>query len=78
MEILHTLFSDTTTITMILASFFTSAITAAMGIGGGVVLMAIMAVFLPVSALVPVHGIVQMASNADARGFSGASLFGQC
>ena len=64
MEILHTLFSDTTTITMILASFFTSAITAAMGIGGGVVLMAIMAVFLPVSALVPVHGIVQMASNA--------------
>jgi len=64
MEFFSQFFSDPTTVTLILASFFTSGITAAMGIGGGVVLMAIMAMFLPVAALVPVHGIVQMASNA--------------
>jgi uncharacterized membrane protein YfcA len=44
-------------------SFFTAAITAAFGLGGGVALLLIMAVFLPVSALIPVHGVVQLGSN---------------
>jgi uncharacterized protein len=46
------------------ASFFTSALTAAFGVGGGVALLVIMGYVLPVAALVPVHGVVQWGSNA--------------
>lgn len=48
---------------LIIASFFTSALTAAFGVGGGVALLAVMGVFLPVAALIPVHGAVQLGSN---------------
>jgi uncharacterized protein len=48
----------------IVASFFTSALTASMGIGGGVLMLAIMAYAMPVAALIPVHGAVQFGSNA--------------
>lgn len=46
------------------ASFATSFITAAFGIGGGAVLLAILASLLPPAALIPVHGLVQLGSNA--------------
>ena len=46
------------------ASFATSFITAAFGIGGGGVLLAILASLLPPVALIPVHGLVQFGSNA--------------
>ncbi len=46
------------------ASFFTSALTAAFGVGGGVALLVVMGYLLPVAALVPVHGVVQWGSNA--------------
>lgn len=49
---------------LIAASFFTSAITAALAMGGGLSLLAIMGIFLPVSVLVPVHGLVQLGSNS--------------
>ncbi|WP_298963678.1 sulfite exporter TauE/SafE family protein [uncultured Roseibium sp.] len=52
------------TITLIGVSFFTSAMTAAVGLGGGIALIAIMAMIMPASALVPVHGMVQLGSNA--------------
>lgn len=48
---------------MVLCSFLTSALTAALGLGGGTALLAIMAVGMPVSSLMPVHGIVQLGSN---------------
>lgn len=51
-------------IIFILSSFATSALTAAVGLGGGVTLIAIMASLMPASALVPVHGVVQFGSNA--------------
>jgi uncharacterized membrane protein YfcA len=51
-------------LTLILTSFFTSALTAAVGLGGGVALIAIMATVMPANALVPVHGVVQFGSNA--------------
>lgn len=38
-------------------------LTAACGIGGGAVLLAVMAQFMPVSELIPVHGVVQTGSN---------------
>ena len=46
------------------ASFATSFITAAFGIGGGAVLIAILASLIPPAALIPVHGVVQLGSNA--------------
>lgn len=46
------------------ASFFTSALTASFGIGGGVAMLALLGVFLPVAALIPVHGAVQLGSNS--------------
>ncbi len=45
------------------ASFTTSFITAAFGIGGGAALLAILATFLPPAVLIPVHGVVQIGSN---------------
>jgi uncharacterized protein len=51
-------------IIFIVASFFTSALTAAFGLGGGVALLALMGVFLPVASLIPVHGVVQLGSNS--------------
>lgn len=45
-------------------SFAGSFITAAFGIGGGGLLLAIMAVLVPAHALIPVHGVVQLGSNA--------------
>lgn len=44
-------------------SFLTSALTAGLGIGGGVALLAVMAYGMPVAALIPVHGVVQIGSN---------------
>ena len=49
---------------LVALSFFTSALTAAVGIGGGVVLLAVMASFLPPLVVLPVHGIVQLGSNS--------------
>ncbi len=50
--------------TLIAVSAGTSFITAAAGIGGGIVLLAIMAVIVPGAAIIPVHGAVQIGSNA--------------
>lgn len=45
-------------------SFCTSFISAAFGLGGGSILLAVLATFLPPAALVPVHGVVQFGSNS--------------
>ncbi|MCV0426138.1 MAG: sulfite exporter TauE/SafE family protein [Roseibium sp.] len=55
--------SHLSSIILIIVSFFTSALTAAVGLGGGVALIAAMATLMPPSALVPVHGAVQIGSN---------------
>ncbi|WP_319774688.1 sulfite exporter TauE/SafE family protein [Breoghania sp.] len=51
-------------IMLIVLSFLTSMMTAAVGIGGGVVLLAVMATAVPMTVLVPVHGVIQFGSNA--------------
>ena len=48
---------------LVATSFVTSALTAGLGIGGGVALLAVMAYGMPVAALIPVHGVVQIGSN---------------
>jgi uncharacterized membrane protein YfcA len=45
-------------------SFATSFITAAFGIGGGVLMLGVIATVLPPAAVIPVHGLVQLGSNA--------------
>ncbi|WP_227010338.1 sulfite exporter TauE/SafE family protein [Pelagibius marinus] len=49
---------------LIALSAATSFLTAAAGIGGGIVLIAVMAVLMPAHALIPIHGVVQIGSNA--------------
>lgn len=44
-------------------SFCTSMLTAAFGTGGGAILLAVLATLLPATALIPVHGVVQLGSN---------------
>lgn len=44
-------------------TFFTSTIAGVVGLGGGMILIAVLPSFLPITALVPVHGLTQMSSN---------------
>lgn len=44
-------------------SYITSAVTAAFGLGGGVMMLIAMASVMPPLAVIPVHGAVQMGSN---------------
>jgi len=46
-------------------SFLGSFLTVALGIGGGTVLLAVMASLMPPAALIPVHGVIQLGSNAS-------------
>lgn len=55
---------------LIAAAFLSSTLTATVGLGGGVLLIAIMAMFLPPLAVVPVHGVVQLASNGSRAWFA--------
>lgn len=41
----------------------TSFVSAAFGLGGGAILLAVMALLMPPAALIPVHGLVQLGSN---------------
>lgn len=49
---------------LIVASCFTSMLTASFGIGGGMLMLAAIAQLLPVKAIIPIHGVVQLGSNA--------------
>lgn len=44
-------------------SFVTSAMSGALGLGGGVLMLAVMTQILPPAVLLPVHGMVQVGSN---------------
>jgi uncharacterized membrane protein YfcA len=48
---------------LIVVSFFTSALTAAFGIGGGVAMLGALAGTVPTPMVVAVHGVVQFGSN---------------
>lgn len=53
-----------------LIAFFTSLLTAITGVGGGMILIAVMAGAVPAAALVPVHAVIQLASNVSRAGFA--------
>ena len=52
-----------TAVILIVFSFFTSALTAAFGIGGGMAMLGGLAGTVPPSVVVAVHGVVQLGSN---------------
>lgn len=53
-----------------LISFFTSAIAGVIGFGGGMLLIALLPVFLHPSLIIPIHGVTQLASNSSRMLFS--------
>ncbi len=63
-ELLHAGLGWPIALTLIAMSFLGSFITVAFGIGGGQVMLAVFATLLPATALIPVHGLVQLGSNA--------------
>ena len=50
---------------LVASSFIGSVLTAALGVGGGAFLITMMAGVVPPLALIPLHGVVQMGSNAS-------------
>ena len=59
-----------TEITLTAFATITSAIAAILGFGGGMLLIAIMPSFLPAAVIIPIHGMVQLASNSSRVAFS--------
>ena len=52
-------------IILIIAAFITSSISAVLGMGGGIILLAIMAIIIPNGYMViALHGIIQLISNS--------------
>ncbi|MDH3202169.1 MAG: sulfite exporter TauE/SafE family protein [Myxococcales bacterium] len=52
-----------TLITLVVACFATATISAILGMAGGVTLLGVMTALLPPRVVVPIHGVVQLASN---------------
>jgi len=55
--------SSTTALVLAVAAFATATFSAIVGMGGGVTLLAVMAIVLPAAMVVPIHGVVQLSSN---------------
>lgn len=68
-------FDPLVTLGLLLASFLASFITVALGIGGGALLLAVMASLMPPAALIPVHGVIQLGSNLSRAGVLRAHIF---
>lgn len=65
-DLLTQLSSDySTEIVLTLFATATSAIAGILGFGGGMLLITIMPSFLPAAVIIPIHGIVQLASNSS-------------
>ena len=62
-EILHVGLGWPVAAALLAVSFAASFITVAFGIGGGAVMLAVLAILLPAPAIIPVHGLVQLGSN---------------
>ena len=71
MEYLNTFLSSSTGISewafivLCVSSFFTSVISAAFGLGGGAMLISIIASLMPPIAIIPVHAVIQVSSNVS-------------
>lgn len=57
-----------------LVSFCTSLVAAVLGLGGGMLLIAILPQFLLANAVVPIHSVTQISSNASRAFFAKESI----
>jgi len=57
------MFEVTTVVVLVVACFVTATISGILGMAGGVTLLGVMTALLPAPVVVPLHGIVQLASN---------------
>jgi uncharacterized membrane protein YfcA len=48
---------------LVFFSFFTSALSAATGMGGGVLLFTVMSLYFPIPVIIPIHGVIQFFNN---------------
>jgi uncharacterized membrane protein YfcA len=55
---------------LVAVALFTSMLTAIFGLGGGMILIALMPGLLPASAIIPVHAAVQLSSNISRAAFA--------
>lgn len=65
----HLNFKMLDTFLLACSNLLTSAFTAVTGMGGGMMLIALMPFFLPASAIIPVHAATQLVSNASRAWF---------
>jgi uncharacterized membrane protein YfcA len=54
-----------TELTLLVAAFLSATLSGALGMGGGTLLIGVMAQYFPLEILVPLHGIIQLASNSS-------------
>lgn len=52
-----------TSLILVFFSFFTSALSSATGMGGGVLLFTVMTLYFPINIVIPIHGIIQFFNN---------------
>jgi uncharacterized membrane protein YfcA len=57
------------TLLLIPIAFLTSCLAGAIGLGGGVLLIALMPGLVPAAAILPIHSLVQLASNVSRAAF---------
>jgi uncharacterized membrane protein YfcA len=57
------MFELITVIALVVACFATATVSAILGMAGGVTLLGVMTALLPAPVVVPLHGVVQLASN---------------
>lgn len=57
------MFELATVIVLVIACFVTATISGILGMAGGVTLLGVMTALLPAPVVVPLHGVVQLASN---------------
>lgn len=50
---------------LLISTFITSAFTAVLGQGGGLLLMGVLAQVIPAAVLIPIHAVIQAASNSS-------------
>jgi len=55
--------------TLVPIAFLTSCLAAAIGMGGGVLLISLMPGLVPAAAIIPIHAITQLASNTSRAAF---------
>lgn len=54
---------------LVFLNFLTSAMTAVLGIGGGIILIAFFPLLLPAAAIIPIHAVTQLSSNLSRAWF---------